>query len=200
MKKFVIVAACCLLSASSHAQSSYNNSIFEFRKEYETGFLTDKRSPLKKNDLKYLRYYEPDINFKVLATFVATPESGSFSMPTHSGKDKIYRQYGILTFSIHDTLLNLHVYQRVDGQEPANMLFIPFTDYTTYGETFGGGRYIDMDIKEITNNRVILDFNKCYNPYCAYADRYSCPIPPRENDLKVAIRAGEKLFGKNNYQ
>jgi uncharacterized protein (DUF1684 family) len=171
-------------------------SIQAYRKDYSQGFIIDKHSPLKAADLKYLRFYEPDITYKVRATFVATPEADAFSMPTHSGKDKTYRQYGIITFRIHDTLLNLHVYQRVGGQEAANSLFIPFTDATTYGETFGGGRYLDLTVDDIQNNQLELDFNKCYNPYCAYAEGYSCPIPPRENSLPVAIRAGEKLFGK----
>ena len=63
-------------------------------------------------------------------------------------------------------------------------------------ETYGGGRYIDLTITDIKNNLIELDFNKCYNPYCAYSDGYSCPIPPDENNLKIKIEAGEKKFAK----
>lgn len=196
MRTLVATAAFCLVSTFSTAQS-YNDSIIQYRDHYKNEFLTDKRSPLKASDLQYLRFYEPDINYRVKASFVATPESPAFSMPTHSGRDKMYRQYGLLTFRLHDTLLHLHVYQRIDGTaEPKNYLFIPFTDQTTYDETFGGGRYLDLYINDITNNQVMIDFNKCYNPYCAFAEGYSCPIPPRENSLNVAIKAGEKNYGK----
>jgi uncharacterized protein (DUF1684 family) len=75
-------------------------------------------------------------------------------------------------------------------------LFIPFTDGTTYTETYGGGRYIDLSVNDIKNGKIELDFNKCYNPYCAYAGGFNCPIPPVENRLPVAIKAGEKLYGK----
>lgn len=196
MRKLFLVMALSAVSYLSLAQS-YNDSIFKYREHYKKEFLTDKRSPLKADDLKYLRFYEPDINYRVKATVVITPESQPFSMPTHSGKDKMYRQYCILTFKLNDTLLHLRAYQRVDGTaEPKDYLFIPFTDATTYGETFGGGRYLDLSVNDIINNQVIIDFNKCYNPYCAFAEGYSCPIPPRENSLDVAVKAGEKKYAK----
>ncbi len=75
-------------------------------------------------------------------------------------------------------------------------LFLPFTDLTSGEESYGGGRYIDLETTGIINNRLVIDFNKAYNPYCTYSDGYNCPIPPRENDLPVAIRAGEKAFAK----
>ena len=77
-------------------------------------------------------------------------------------------------------------------EEYKNYLFLPFTDETNYNQTFGGGRYLDFEITDIVGNKLILDFNKCYNPYCAYAGGFNCPIPPKENDLKVKIKAGEK--------
>jgi hypothetical protein len=93
----------------------------------------------------------------------------------------------------------LHAYQSIHWgktEQYKDMLFIPFTDNTNNKTTYGGGRYIDLDIKEINAGKIVLDFNKCYNPYCAFADGYSCPIPPRENSLNIDIKAGEKLFGK----
>ena len=197
MRTSFLVLAFCLFSGAVMAQS-YNDSILAFRQHYKQDFLTDKRSPLKSADLKYLRFFEPDISYRVKASFVATPESPSFSMPTHSGKDKTYRQYGILTFRLHDTLLNLSIYKRLDANtEPKDYLFVPFTDLTSYTETFGGGRYLDLSVNDIKDNQVLLDFNKCYNPYCAFAEGYACPIPPRENALNIAIKAGEKIYGKN---
>ena len=76
-------------------------------------------------------------------------------------------------------------------------LFLPFTDATTGNETYDAGRYIDLKIEDTRTPEVILDFNKAYNPYCAYvSDIYNCPIPPKENRLPVAIRAGEMKFLK----
>jgi uncharacterized protein (DUF1684 family) len=73
-------------------------------------------------------------------------------------------------------------------------LFVPFKDRTNYDATYGGGRYIDLSTKDIVNGRILLDFNKCYNPYCAFADGFNCPIPPDENSLPIEIAAGEKTF------
>ena len=77
-------------------------------------------------------------------------------------------------------------------------LFIPFNDLTNYEETYGGGRYIDLSLNDIKDGKVVLDFNKCHNPYCAYSDGYNCPIPPEANRLKVAVKAGEMNFGKEH--
>jgi uncharacterized protein (DUF1684 family) len=79
-----------------------------------------------------------------------------------------------------------------------NYLFVPFKDMTNGKETYGGGRYLDLETTDIQNDSVILDFNKAYNPYCAYSNGYSCPIPPKENHLAVSIEAGEKTFGKEH--
>ena len=112
---------------------------------------------------------------------------------------KQYRVYGILKFSIHDTAVELQIYQSrslMTSEKYREHLFIPFTDKTSGIETYGGGRYIDLNISDIQNTVYVLDFNKAYNPYCAYAAGYNCPIPPKENDLPVAIKAGELNFLK----
>ena len=73
-------------------------------------------------------------------------------------------------------------------------LFLPFTDYTNGEETYGGGRYIDLTIKDIHNGMVTIDFNKSYNPYCTYKEGYRCPVPPKANAIKTEIKAGEKAY------
>jgi len=199
MKRLVLPILCCLLPAVANAQN-YTDSINLYRKHYKEDFLTDSHSPLKAADTGFLRFYLADISYRVKASFVLTPQAKEFSMPTHSGKDKMFRQYGIATFKLHDTLLVLHVYQNINlSKDPKykDDLFIPFTDLTNYEETYAGGRYIDISINDIKKNELIIDFNTCYNPYCAFASGYSCPIPPDENKLAVHIRAGEKLFGKS---
>ena len=121
-------------------------------------------------------------------------------MMSTSGKTKQqYRVYGIIHFNLHDTAVSLTIYQSrslMSSEKYKEHLFIPFTDLTSGRETYGGGRYIDLSISDISNNTYIIDFNKAYNPYCAYTTGYNCPIPPKENDLSVAIKAGEMNYMK----
>ena len=112
---------------------------------------------------------------------------------------KNYRIYGKLTFQLHDSSLQLCIYQSQSlmfNKDYADYLFIPFGDLTNGEETHATGRYLECHMGDIEQQRLILDFNKAYNPYCAYGSGYNCPIPPADNQLHVAIRAGEKNFGK----
>ena len=196
--KHFVIAVLLLLPAVAFAQS-YADSITTFRAHYKQDFLTDAHSPLKADDTAFLRFYAPDERFRVTAVFTATPNSPAFDMPTHSGKTKRYRQYGAVTFMLHKKKCTLQVLQGIDlikNPELKDYLFLPFTDPTNMTETFGGGRYLDLRMGDIKGGRVVLDFNTCYNMYCAYAGGYSCPVPPRENDIPVPVTAGEKKFGK----
>jgi len=199
MRKAFLFLLLCAFALQSHAQS-YKDSIALFREQYRDSFLTDAHSPLKAADTSFLRFYSVDHAYCMVATLALTKDAKPFAIQTHSGKTKNYIEYGLLSFKLHGKKYALHVYQGIDliAKDPKfkDYLFIPFTDETNYTETFGGGRYIDLSVKDIKSNKIILDFNKCYNPYCAFADGYSCPIPPKENSLHVKIRAGEKLFGK----
>lgn len=197
MKNILSILLLCAASAGN--AQSYNDSIAQFRQHYKEDFLTDGHSPLKAADTGYLRFYVPDASYKIVAKFMATPDAKPFEIATHSGKTKTYRKYGELSFRIHDTDTKLAVYQSITlMKDPKykDYLFIPFNDMSNYITTYAGGRYIDLVTGDIKSGTVVLDFNKCYNPYCAFAGGYSCPIPPDENKLKVFIAAGEKVFGK----
>jgi len=188
-----------LLLAAAAAGQSYEAEISRHREQYRQDFLTDSNSPLQAADTAYLQFYEPDEAFRIRAAFTPTPGAKTFDMPTYNGKLKKYRQYGVLTFAVHDTTVTLEVYQSpvlMKRPELKDYLFIPFKDRTNYVTTYGGGRYLELRTGNIKDGEVILDFNKCYNPYCAYAAGYSCPVPPDANKLPVAIPAGELLFGK----
>jgi hypothetical protein len=107
-------------------------------------------------------------------------------------------KYGIVTFNLKRNAYRLNVYQNQDlmkkeGYE--DYLFLPFLDDTNGEESYGGGRYIDLRIPE--GDEVVIDFNKAYNPYCAYNEKYSCPIVPRENYLDLKVEAGVKAFQKH---
>ncbi len=189
-----------LYANSTFAQkNAYALSIYQHRQSYKEEFLSDKNSPLTKEDTAYLRFFEPHSGYLVNAHFEKLEDTKGFDMQTHNGVIKKYYVYGFVTFNLQKKSCKLFIYQseKLRSQEGMeDYLFIPFTDNTNYEKTFGGGRYLDFKIKDINENQLIIDFNKCYNPYCAFKEGYACPIPPKENDLKISIEAGEKLFGK----
>ena len=109
-------------------------------------------------------------------------------MATSTGDEQEYLHVGEIHFVVQGQTAVLQVYVSVTGGE----YFIPFVDATAPAETYGAGRYLEPD--DLGDGRLHVDFNLAYNPYCAYNDRWSCPIPPRENRLAVRIEAGEKKY------
>lgn len=188
----------CLISISFSAfTQSYQEIIEKHREEYKAEFLKSPNSPLKKEDLELLKFYEPNEKFKVKCTFKATKGGKPFEIPTSSGATKTYTKFGELHFKIDRNNHKLTVYRSMalmNNPLYKDYLFVPFKDKTNGLESYGGGRYIDLRMRDIEGDEIYLDFNKCYNPYCAYTSGYSCPIPPKENHLKIAIEAGEKAF------
>lgn len=197
MKKLITLL---LLAAglSAFAQD-YAAQIASFRKGYMNDFLEDKNSPLKAADLPYLRFYNADSSYRVTARAKILENPQSFIMPVFSGTGREYVPYALLSFTLKGQPLQLTVYRSIAlAKVPAykDYLLLLFTDATNGKTTYGGGRYIDMREGDFKNGSVVIDFNKAYNPYCAFGGGYTCPKPPDENNLKVAIAAGEKLFGK----
>ncbi|GAB3927128.1 DUF1684 domain-containing protein [Larkinella terrae] len=186
-------------SLSGFSQTSYSRAIAAHREEYKAEFLKSAKSPLKKEDLKNLHFYDPDSSYRVEATVQRTPNAEPFELPTYDGQKKTYVQYAVLAFQLKGKPYQLTIYRSLQlARLPQyrDYLFLPFKDATNGQETYGGGRYIDLRLGEIKNGKVEIDFNKAYNPYCAYSDGYACPIPPKDNHLAVAIKAGEKNYGK----
>lgn len=197
--KVLFIGTLVLLLAgfSVEAQQSYASSIKDFQKSY-----VKSHEVVQKNDKKYFQFFTPDSKFKVAAKFERTIDTVGFIMKTSGKTPKRYYRYGYVSFKIADSIFKLTVYRGADLMQTVlykNHLFLPFTDLTSGEESYGAGRYIDLETTDIVNNSVVLDFNKAYNPYCAYSDEYNCPIPPRENYLNIAIKAGEKNFGKKMY-
>jgi uncharacterized protein (DUF1684 family) len=160
----------------------------------ETTILTPK--DLRK--FKELEFYDINLDFRVEARFVRTPNEEPFLMPTSTSRLPEYVKYGEAHFEIGGKKLQLNLYQDTTPSEDPQYLdhlFLPFTDYTSGDGSYGGGRFIDSHIPE--GDTIVIDFNLAYNPYCAYNSGYSCPIPPKENDLLVRIEAGVKDFGKH---
>jgi uncharacterized protein len=201
MIKKLLVLLLALGSLRGYAQNrvtpGYMDSIKAFRADYiQTHELLT--TPEQK---ALLRFYPLDSSYKVVARFEKYADSPWFPMATSGAGHQIQRKYGRLTFMLHDTILHLVLYQsQALLQKPAtrDYLLIAFTDATSGIDSYGAGRYIDCMINDIRGGTLVLDFNKAYNPYCAYTTGYNCPIPPRENDLQVAIHAGEKNYGKGH--
>ncbi len=201
MKKYLFFNLLLFLAfqmAGQSAQTDYAKMIRQYREDYKKDFLADKRSPLQtKKQVKNLRFFKPDEHYRVLCTFERTPDEQPFELPTFSGSTKPYVKYGVLTFDLDGQLHRLAVYQNLalrEMPEYAQYLFLPFRDLTNGEETYGGGRYLDLQISDFEGGQVTLDFNKSYNPWCAYSDNYVCPIPPPENSLELAVEAGEKMW------
>lgn len=167
------------------------------REAYKQAFLKDEHAPLKEDDLKDLRFFEPDSLYKVSAELTLIRDDQPFIIPTYSGKEKKYLRFAEANFKINGEQIKLTLFKSValmDNPQYADYLFLPFTDPTNDKETYGGGRYLDLKRSDIKGNRLVIDFNLAYNPYCAYSEGYNCPIPPPENALSIPIEAGEKRF------
>jgi len=174
------------------ALDGYNEQeIIEARREKDEAFRGD-GSPLPahaRESFKGLSYYEPDPDFAVEAVFTRAAAPDSMLMQTSSNELRTAYRVGTFSFSLNKTKLTLRAYQfnRTDNES----YFVPFTDNTNGSSTYLAGRYLDVHILE-SDSAYVLDFNTAYSPYCAYNNNFSCPIVPTENNLNVAITAGEK--------
>ncbi|MHA4895414.1 DUF1684 domain-containing protein [Pedobacter sp. PWIIR3] len=196
--KYILISL-CLLSLGGYSQD-FKSQIALHRKNYAEDFLKDTRSPLKEKDLQYLRFYEADNTYNVKATATILTDAEPFIMPVFAGSGAEYVPYALLKFHIKGKPQKLTVYRNTSfakRPELADYLFLPFTDKTNSATTYAGGRYIDLRTGDFNDGTVSIDFNKAYNPYCAFSGGYSCPKPPEANHLKIAIEAGEKSYASD---
>lgn len=187
-----------LLTLQINAQDTYTKKISKIQNELSKDYGNKNKSPLPKKDLKNFKalpFFKIDRTYKVLATLELTPKAPLFVIETSTDRKPLYQQYAIARFALNGIDYKLSIYQSQESKynpQYKDYLFLPFKDLTNGNETYDGGRYIDVFISDIINNQIIIDFNKAYNPYCAYSYKYSCPVPPIENHLDVAIKAGVK--------
>ena len=181
---------------STGQSSSYIEEIKAHQKELNEEFLDPQESPLSKKERKKFKghnFFPIDEAFRVEAKFTRTRNAVPFKMKTSTDRLPTYNKYGEAVFLLKGKEYKLNIYQShrlQQMEEYKDYLFLPFTDLTNGEETYGGGRYIDLTIPK--GDVLIIDFNKAYSPLCAYSYKYSCPIPPAENDLKLRIEAGVK--------
>jgi uncharacterized protein (DUF1684 family) len=189
-----VAAAACTSGPSAPDESSYLEGIEQWRAAREKALSDDPEQipPGKRDILLPLPYYAPDPKYAIPAELRLSPTRQIVQMPTSTGTIRRMELVGTLEFTVDDQRMSLGALvpagtQRIEG------LFVPFADLTTGKETYSAGRY--LDIPPTATGLYTIDFNKAYNPTCAYNESWECPYPPPSNRLKVAIQAGEKAPG-----
>ncbi len=203
-KGFILI--CIILSQLGllHAQSDSEAEIIKFQNELNDEYTNPEKSPLPKKGIKKFKgheFFPINLKYTVKARISVTPSATFFNMQTSTSQPREHRIYGTAAFTIDGINYELPLYQSKSlmlTEKYKDYLFLPFTDLTNGGQTYSAGRYIDLSIPK-EGNEIVIDFNQAYNPYCAYSDKFSCPIVPRENDLNVAILAGVKYKKKINH-
>lgn len=197
--KYILLLSVLLLTACSATQNrQIVKTLIAYQNSENAVFRNKEKTILTNKDFEQfdsLSFYPINLKYRVTASFVRTPTELPFLMPTTTDRRPEYVKYGEAHFVMDGKQLVLSLYQSTTPYSQAgyeDYLFLPFTDLTSGDGSYGGGRFVDAGIPKA--NKIIIDFNKAYNPYCAYNTKYSCPIPPKENDLLVRIEAGVKAF------
>jgi len=171
----------------------------DWRKELETersmkdGFMvSDPESPFVVGRVPFhpLQYFPLDPKYVVRATLERRPAPEEAYLRTNRDNQAVMRYIGDLVFSLGGETQRLRLYHA--GEGVGTSVFVPFRDRTSGRESYGAGRYLTLELTE--TDEFELDFNRAFNPYCAYTDDFECPFPPAENDLAATIRAGEKVW------
>ncbi|GAB2603262.1 DUF1684 domain-containing protein [Spirosoma areae] len=174
--------------AKSISPETYRQQIDTKRAEKDRFFRTDAESPIAdKTAFKKLTYFAPDPAYRVTARLEPfADKTQKLVVRMSDGSEEVYDKYAHAVFSLNGEACRLLIVKL------QNTYSVLFRDATSGRETYGGGRYLELDPATLTDNRTLLDFNTAYNPYCAYNPTYACPIPPAENTLSIAIKAGER--------
>lgn len=173
----------------------YQDELKRDRAEREQYLKTSTASPFRDKMDRFhpLSWFNPDPAFRIQADLEPVKKREPRTLATSDGSVRTYLTYAWASFDLGNLRHRLLIMEVLDSGPQRGTLFLAFTDETSGGETYGAGRYLDLP-KVPGATTIVLDFNKAYNPYCAYNDTFSCPLPPTENNLKAAIRAGEKDF------
>lgn len=168
--------------------------ISEFQLKLKSEWENPETTALREDEIEKfqgIHFFPIDLDYVVKASFKSSENQKRIAFPTSANKIKYYKEFGEVLFELNNQTYSLTIYASdppIEGYE--NFLFLPFMDDTNGETSYGGGRYLDFEIDDIVNNELIIDFNKSYNPNCAYSNYYNCPIPPINNYLEVEIKAG----------
>jgi uncharacterized protein (DUF1684 family) len=185
----------------STSQDDYVWEIKQFRHQKDQFFATSPDAPIpphERQQFEGLRYFEPDPAYRVEAELIRFPAPEVVQLGTTTGRISQHYRYGEVRFTLGGQECRLTVYKSVEahghGGEEDRELFLPFRDATSGQESYGAGRYLEVEEDSAGSGRVVLDFNLAYSPWCAYSEMYSCVLPPAENRLSVPVRAGERSY------
>ncbi len=174
---------------NSDSYKKYSNQLVTDRKNKDQFFRTNVDSPLESKDtFTGLSYFVVSPDYRVTARFEPfADKTQKLIVALSDGSEEVYEKQGHAVFKLNGEVCRLLIVKHDDT------FSILFKDATSGKQTYGGGRYIDLDPNAFADNQVTIDFNKAYHPYCVYNHTYACPLPPAENTLEVAVEAGEKL-------
>ena len=164
-------------------------SLKTFRAEKDQFFGRHHQSPLtsiQKQHFNGLKYFPENASLRLEVDVEPSTTSERIMIQTTGGQPQSYQRFGKFKFLVDGQFAELTIYKNTQGY------FLPFVDNLAGKETYPAGRYLEPE--KLPNGKFLVDFNLAYNPYCAYNEQWSCPITPAENRLKVAVRAGEKIF------
>lgn len=171
----------------------YFAKIQQSRKAKNRAFRQGNESPLtaaQRPQFDSLKYFAPDKKYVVTAKYGPLARLSPVAMQMSNRRTEPYTPWGRATFELDGQRQQLTLFRKAND----STLFVPFADRSNGRATYGGGRYLDAAVPAAGATSIVLDFNQVYNPYCAYNNEYSCPVPPAENHLAVAVPAGEKAF------
>ena len=167
------------------------SELSEFRRAKDQMMKHEHDSPLtheQAQSFRGLSYYDEDLTLRFKLNLERYEAEEVIDMQTSTGDVASYLRWGKVSFEVDGGPVQLTVYKDTAGSG----YFLPFADGTSGDETYGAGRYLDLH--ELADGRLLVDFNYAYNPYCAYNESWSCPLTPFENRLRVPLRAGEKSY------
>ncbi|GAB3423018.1 DUF1684 domain-containing protein [Haloparvum alkalitolerans] len=175
--------------------SEYADELVANRAEKDDFFAEHPQSPIPpehRDDFSGLNYFDPDETYRVAAVATVHDDPEPVEMETTAGAPVRYLRVVTFTFELDGETYELAGYRQ--ESDDGEGLFVPFRDKTTGQETYRHGRYMELEPEgELSDgDPVTLDFNLAYNPFCAYSETFSCPLPPEENWLETEIRAGER--------
>jgi uncharacterized protein (DUF1684 family) len=175
--------------------ADYQAFVEKDRKDKEEYMKSGEGSPFLKDTIPFegLKYFPANEKFNIKAKLEPIEEKKVIILGTSDGKEQKYLEYAFAIFDLERVENKLLILEVMDMGPQRGKLFLAFADESSGIETYGAGRYLDVK-KVPAATSIDLDFNLAYNPYCAYTDSFSCPFPPKENILKVAILAGEKTY------
>jgi uncharacterized protein (DUF1684 family) len=195
LNKTNILLIIVLLVGCTQDHSAYQTQIQEEIDNRIKFLQYNDQSPFALYDIPFRKpqYFKIDPTFRVTAKVSRIQGRKYRTIGASDGNSKRYLEYAWLNFFLLGEEHRLLALKPI-GMNATNQIFLAFADQTSGESTYGAGRYLDIIIGK--SDKVTLDFNLAYNPYCAYAADFSCPFPPQENVLNLEIQAGEKDFKK----